>query len=164
MRKSMVDRFWEKVTMGETCWIWTRGLAAGGYGEFWDSHRKTMVKTHRKSWELTYGAIAEEQCVLHRCDNRLCVRPRHLFLGDRALNHKDMVSKNRRATFFGRFNGRSILDEKAVAQIREEYKPGITRQVDLAKKYGVTQTTISAALLGKSWGLPRTTHEQEMVG
>lgn len=50
---------------------------------------------HRLSWLLKYGSLNNVDCVLHKCDNRKCLNPDHLFLGSRADNNKDKVSKNR---------------------------------------------------------------------
>lgn len=47
------------------------------------------------SYEVNVGPIPAGLYVLHRCDNRLCVRPDHLFLGTQGDNIRDMFDKGR---------------------------------------------------------------------
>lgn len=54
-----------------------------------------MTLAHRVAWELVHGPIADDLCVLHRCDNRLCVNVEHLFLGTRGDNIRDASVKGR---------------------------------------------------------------------
>lgn len=98
--RDVSERFWEKVTRGEGCWTWTAGRQGNGYGLFQTSRGgiRKSVGAHRAAWTLTNGPIPDGLWVLHKCDNRVCVRPDHLFLGDRRDNTLDAASKGRIST------------------------------------------------------------------
>lgn len=105
------EEFWQSVSIGHgsACWSWTRAVHTSGYG--WLRWRGTERKAHRVAWELINGPIAGADeyhgvCVLHKCDNRKCINPEHLFLGTHAANMADMVSKGRASRKFGSANGR----------------------------------------------------------
>ncbi len=107
-------------------------------------NQKTRL-SHRVSWELTNGPIPKGICVLHKCDNPLCVNPSHLFLGTYADNMKDMTIKGRQA------RGTSIythkLTEENVLHIRSLELP----MKDIAEMYKVHRTTISRIRSRKTW-------------
>lgn len=85
--------FWQWVRIAEGCWGWEGSKDTGGYGRLWIAG-KTFA-AHRISWELTNGAIPLGLLVLHRCDNRECVNPAHLFLGTHTDNMRDKMAKGR---------------------------------------------------------------------
>lgn len=64
-----------------------------GYGAIMWKGIKTQ--THRLAWKLEYGSIPDGKQVLHKCDNRICVNPEHLFLGDYYDNNHDKINKDR---------------------------------------------------------------------
>ncbi len=101
--KPIDQRFWEKVNKqtDSGCWEWRSNIAGNGYGQFFthliEEGRKSH-RAHRYSWMLANGSIPDGLWVLHKCDNRICVNPNHLFLGDRTDNMRDAANKKRICT------------------------------------------------------------------
>lgn len=75
------------------CWEWTGAKSDRGYGHLM-MDRKTFY-VHRLVYEMAVGPIPEGFQVCHRCDNRICCRPEHLFTGTNQDNIDDMVRKGR---------------------------------------------------------------------
>lgn len=96
----ITDRFWQKVDKNTTsgCWEWRSSIRGNGYGAFFTHLHPEGRKchgAHRYSWGLFNGAIPEGLLVLHKCDNRICVNPDHLFLGSHVDNMQDCAAKGR---------------------------------------------------------------------
>ena len=145
---TLEERFWEKVNIGkpEDCWEWLAGKNDDGYGNFVN---KKAYKAHRMAWILTNGEIPDELCVCHKCDNRSCCNPSHLFLGTKAENSRDRNIKGRQA--WGERNGPAKLSIKEVEEIRRLYATGHYSQRELAKIYGVNHNTIGSAYNRETW-------------
>lgn len=94
---ALADKFWAKVVVKDGCWGWIAATSPAGYAKIMlrVDGRKIYLGGHRVSWELHHGAIPVGLSVLHRCDNRICTNPGHLFLGSAADNVADMVAKGR---------------------------------------------------------------------
>jgi hypothetical protein len=139
------DFFVEKT---EGCWLWRGGLSKnGGYGKFSVDGRD--VRAHRYAYELAYGPIPDGLVVRHRCDTPACVRPDHLLLGTQAENIADRQARGRHRVVRGEKNGAARLTDAEAAQLRVDYLTGGDDQYEIARRYGVTQPTVSRIVRGE---------------
>lgn len=132
------------------CWNWTACAGKNGYGKFGSrslGHGNTMW-AHRASWLLYRGEISGGLFVLHRCDNRLCVNPSHLFLGTQADNMADMNAKGRHA--LGAATGLALLTGDQVRAIKRRLAAG-ERQSQIARDYVVGRAAIHKIKNGTNW-------------
>lgn len=140
-----IERFLNKIYIknNDLCWEWQASKTKGGYGEF--SLEGSVQYAHRIMWKLVYGEIPMNLHVLHNCDNRACVNPRHLFLGTNLDNIIDRVSKGRSS------RSRAKLKESDVIEIRSLYTSGKYTQKELAKIYNIKRECISKIILRRRW-------------
>ena len=146
-RTAIEKRLFKRVDKTSTCWLW-KGGTIDGYGTI-ELPNHTAKRCHRLVWELVNGEIPKGLFVLHRCDVRNCVNPKHLFLGTPKENTQDMISKQRHA--FGLKHWNSKLSADQVSSILEDYKT--ISQNAVAKKYGVSQSLISRIVGGFHWSI-----------
>lgn len=145
----VVDRFLGNVSISDPtkCWCWNAGYLPAGYGSF--SFRNRTIGAHRMAWELTFGPIPKGLFVCHRCDNRACCNPHHMFLGTPADNTHDRDKKGR--TRSGDNHHNSKLTWEDVLSIRARYPGGGISAAKLGKEYGVCSTTIQNVIAGRVW-------------
>jgi hypothetical protein len=142
------DGYFKKVIKSDKgCWDWN-GHLKDGYGCFRFKGKDT--KAHRISWEINFGPIPKGMFVCHKCDNRKCTNPEHLFLGFILDNTKDMISKNRQKGPIGSHNKKSILTELDIPIIRNRLSIGDSIK-KIAQDYKVTFQTIFSIKIGKNW-------------
>lgn len=127
------QRFLSKVKQMETgCHEWNSTMHRDGYGKFY--YEGKQVQAHRVAYQFFNGDI-DGKWVLHKCDNRKCVNPDHLFLGSAVDNVADMDMKGRRRT-------KAKLTFEQAEEVKKLLSERYSQQV-VAEKFGVNQTTIS---------------------
>lgn len=149
--------FWNSIAVGDPdrCWPWKRSINSHGYGHL--SVMGTEFMSHRCAWVLSNGCMGAEDCVLHRCDNRRCCNPAHLFLGSKADNSEDMVSKGR--SLCGERNKASKLTTHNVTEIRNSDEP----YAQLSRKFGVSEHHIYKIKSGLRWSFDAKPEAKEIA-
>lgn len=145
----VVARFWGYVEKrpSDECWEWTGTIDTHGYGHMRIGGRRLRL-AHRLSYLINHGEFDQSLHVLHRCDNRKCVNPTHLFLGSNAENMADMVAKGRAAHRQGQDNPRARLTASDIRAIRTDERP----ERAIAKEYGVSHGHINNIKSRRVWG------------
>lgn len=156
-----IHRFWNRLDKNGPihpvcgqCWQWSGGTSHNGYGQFMVGGKG--LRAHRFAYTLLIGPIPEGLDILHRCDNRMCVNPKHLFVGTALDNQRDKVVKERQAR--GEGNAAHKLTENEILEIRRRYKLRSNRYHDpingqgaLAREFKTTQANISIIVQRKGW-------------
>jgi len=86
--------FWVKVDIKNQteCWPWTMPVNDAGYGRFVIHQNEYLA--HRIAWKLTNGEIPDGKIICHKCDNKPCCNPDHLYCGTYSDNMADRLERN----------------------------------------------------------------------
>jgi hypothetical protein len=149
VKKTLEERFWEKVDKTGACWWWVSHIGYRGYGTFWVGGRKRWKYAHRLSWELANDQeVPDGMVVMHSCDNPACVNPDHLSVGCQKDNKQDCVNKLRQA--YGVKNGGGVkLDDQKAAEIM--CLKGKLGSTTVGRRYGVSKGIILKIWHGRLW-------------
>jgi hypothetical protein len=155
--KQTAESFWARVKKTQSCWEWQGAKNGTGYGSVgW--HGKTY-SAHRVAAYLA-GMLTDMKApnatdranthVLHKCDNRKCCNPDHLFLGSYRDNMLDAYKKNRKSQLQGEAHTNAKLSNKQAQEIRKRYEAG-EMQIPLAKEFNVSQKVISLIIRNETY-------------
>jgi hypothetical protein len=149
MRTLDVLDFFQRIRrLKSGCWKWTgprQPRKTCPYGLY------SQMRAHRFSWEwFNNRDVPEGMCVLHKCDNSLCVNPAHLHLGTHEMNMAEMHERDRHWAVRGEAVFNSVLTEAQVRGIKKKLRAGVPA-VKLAVEYRINPTAISCIKLGKTW-------------
>ena len=136
------NNLFDKVLIVGSCWEW-QACTSQGYGVMRINGKKCYA--HRLSYEYFNNALKAKECVLHICDNRKCINPKHLRVGSKLDNSQDMVAKKRHP--FGSRRHNAKLTEDQIVEIRSDSRPIKV----IASDYGVSKATVSMVRNHKIW-------------
>ena len=148
------ERFWAKVEVTPTCYVWRGSRRRQDYGAMMVDQKEWAV--HRLAWTAINGPIPDGIDVLHRCDNPPCVRIDHLFLGTHLDNMRDMMKKGRyrppptENSSRGVDHFRAKLSDERVRILRDGISAGQS-QAYFARLWSIDASTIHSAAHRKTW-------------
>ena len=159
--EKLLYKFWKRVHKEnkDACWNWFGSLEVDGYGRLYiceelvgNKRIKIRAQAHRLSYVINSGRdIPSDLLVCHKCDNRICVNPNHLFLGTIQDNNQDRTTKGRTSKLYGESNPRAKLKNDEVLKIRELYAFGGYRYIDLSEQFNVSKTLILKIVNRRLW-------------
>lgn len=146
---SLTQKLFSKILVDHVtgCWNFNGVITSDGYGQLW--HEGRARRAHRAVYEHYFGAIEEGGLACHKCDNRRCVNPHHIYIGTAADNNRDVRERGQPGKAkrgVEHHNAKLCPDD--VLKIRGGGQP----QRQLAREFGVSQTTVSEIQRGLIWG------------
>jgi hypothetical protein len=130
----------------DDCMAWPFTVTSGGYGSIPLNGKKEVA--HRVAYMLHTGINPGSLVVCHKCDNRKCFNPNHLFIGTCKDNMQDASAKGRMAR--GTSHCWHKLTEEEVREIRSLHRSGYGFS-HLGRKFGVHYSSIRKIIIGKNW-------------
>lgn len=141
----------QRIISKKGCWEFKGAKDNEGYGVM--SFLGKRRKSHRISAFLYMKFDIESSLkTLHKCDNRACFNPKHLFFGTQADNVRDMDKKGRRRNDYkiGEKNSQAKLTEKQVKKILKLRNQGVQQKI-LWKQFNISRSQLQRILYGNSW-------------
>lgn len=129
------------------CWLWRSAIGKDRYATFCVDGVTYIA--HRISWEIYNSKkIPYGKLVLHSCDRKACINPKHLRVGNYQDNTNDAIKRRRLP--YGERNKNSKLTTNKVIEIRRKRKAGAS-VYQLSMEYGVTSPTIYNVIYKCTW-------------
>jgi hypothetical protein len=140
----------------DECWIWNGYITPNGYGQTRIGGRNSKaIQAHRLSWLVNFGEIPKDMHILHKCDNRPCCNPNHLFIGTNLDNILDRVSKDRSNRWIKtapreKHPRTKIMNEQLKDML--QLKQNKIKVMDIAKQFNISKEYCSRLLTSAQKG------------
>jgi hypothetical protein len=110
-----------------------------------------QVFAHRHEWQIHNGEIPNGMCICHKCDNPPCYEISHLFLGSKADNNSDMLSKGRHVPPRGEICGNASLTAEKVLEMRRLFTEENLTRKQIAAQFGVGYRCVTDIINRRNW-------------
>lgn len=137
---SAFQRLFRNRRINGGCWEWTGATNRHGYGVINIGGSDGRVHLVHRATALLYGFPAELNA-LHKCHNRLCFNPEHLYSGTQVENMRDAYLAG----------SRGKMTAARVREFRRLYATGQYTQRALAKHYNISYATANKIALQRIW-------------
>jgi hypothetical protein len=144
--------------MTSGCWNWKGSVRPDGYGKTTSQGKQFLA--HRLTYCIYTGmSMDDERLVLHKCNNKRCCNPEHLYAGTQADNVRDAVEHGiKRGVPFGSWNIYSTgtrnpnakLTLKQCLQIKGLLTKGKT-VAEIKRRYGISHKPIYDIKHNRHW-------------
>ncbi len=158
LTKKQLNNFWAKVKKTNDCWNWT-AYTANGYGKVnlngnsYLTHKVSLIIDGRLSEAYKKEKGAKGVVVMHTCDNRKCVNPKHLLVATQKENMEDAKVKGRKwyGENAGELNPNCTISKNKALAIKKSIKVNGNKLVYIAKSFHVGKNIVANIAYGKSW-------------
>lgn len=133
----------------DDCLLWQGSIYPSGYAKIRVDGLPFVG--HRLIYELHHGAIPQGMLVLHKCDQRNCINPEHLYAGTSTDNNRDTLERHQAPRARGNSHGSAKLVESQVLEIRKLLAAGKTPR-EVATQFDTPYKTIIAIRSRATWG------------
>jgi hypothetical protein len=140
----------DKVEKDENdCWNWIGNKSDTGYGRYYFEDK--VQKAHRVSYKLFVGDIPQGKLICHKCNNRLCINPQHLYVGNHKDNYSDAIKAGTVYMKNGEDNPFAKLKKEQVIKIKELYIPYKVSAQKLANIFRTSRKNILHIVNNETW-------------
>lgn len=146
-------RFWKHVDKrgDDECWEWKADVSRAGYGSLWDKKTNRHISAHRFSYTIHHGEIQAGMQVMHSCDNKKCVNPKHLSLGTPKENTQEAVERGLRKPVPPRYGEQNPKSKLTLEQVRFIRQHPEMKHTELAGLFGLSPNCIRGVRIGRTW-------------
>lgn len=137
-------------TCNHNCWTYKGRLDKDGYGIL--SVKNYTIQAHRFAYIIYNDAnLSSTDLICHICDNRQCINPNHLYLGNFKQNKKDCINRNRLNIAIGTQLPQTKLSNDEVVEILIDIYNKYKNIQEICNSYNVDYHVIYNILNGKNF-------------
>lgn len=112
-------------------------------------HGARMWRLNRLIYTYVYGKLAADEVIGHKCNNKGCINPNHLYKTTASENSTHAAADGLYKT--KEQHPKAKITSEIADEIRDLYSFGTCSQQFLADKFGISQSVVSAIIRKEIW-------------